>query len=54
MSVFVSDAAPLTVKVLVCIQICLFGFCITCCRRTDIPDGDIFCGRLTIDTTVPG
>ena len=40
----------LSVKGLSCFEICLFGWCIACCTRTDI-DADWFCGRLTIDTT---
>ena len=40
----------LSVKGLVCYQVCLFGYCITCCTRTDIVS-DWYCGRLTIDTT---
>lgn len=40
----------LSIKTLVCHQICLFGWCITCCTRTDI-DNDWYCGRITIDTT---
>lgn len=41
----------LSIKSLVCYQICLFGYCLTCCTRTDI-SADWYCGRLTIDTTV--
>jgi hypothetical protein len=44
------SAAPISVKGLTCFEICLFGWCIACCTRTDI-DSDWFCGRLTIDTT---
>jgi hypothetical protein len=51
---FVAQAAPLTIKTLVCIQICVFGHCFTCCTRTDIPNGPTFCGRVTIDTTKTG
>jgi len=40
----------LSVKGLSCFEICLFGWCIACCTRTDI-DADWICGKLTIDTT---
>jgi hypothetical protein len=36
----------------VCVQICVFGFCMTCCRRIDLDDDEGVCGRVTIDTTV--
>lgn len=42
--------AALSIKTLVCYQICLFGWCISCCTRTDIAN-DWHCGRITIDTT---
>ena len=46
---FFSELA-ISVKGLTCFEICIFGWCVACCTRTDI-DADWFCGRLTIDTT---
>ena len=46
---FLANVA-LSVKGLSCFEICLFGWCIACCTRTDIVS-DWFCGKLTIDTT---
>jgi hypothetical protein len=48
-SFFFSELA-ISVKGLTCFEICIFGWCVACCTRTDI-DADWFCGRLTIDTT---
>jgi hypothetical protein len=50
--VFVSQAALVTIGILFCFQFCMFGFCVNCCQRLDI-DGDVVCGRIIIDTTVP-
>jgi hypothetical protein len=36
------------ITVITCVQICLFGWCISCCQQ---PSGDVICGRLTIDGT---
>ncbi len=47
---FFKEAEAFTVKTLFCFELCLFGWCIQCCQRTDI-GGDWYCGRLTIDTT---
>jgi len=46
-------AQQVTVQTLTCVRICIFGACITCCRRTDIANGDLMCGHVTIDTTKP-
>ncbi|HEU4590425.1 MAG TPA: hypothetical protein VFS13_05910 [Steroidobacteraceae bacterium] len=46
-------ARAVTVETLTCVRICILGACITCCRRTDIPNGDLMCGHVTIDTTKP-
>lgn len=47
-------ARAITVETLRCIRICIFGGCITCCWRDDMPDPPVFCGRVIIDTTKPG
>ena len=36
------------ISVITCVQVCIWGWCIACCRG---PAGDIFCGRVTVDTT---
>jgi hypothetical protein len=38
----------ISVTTITCIQICVFGWCIACCIG---PTGNVFCGRVTIDTT---
>jgi hypothetical protein len=40
------NLGPITV--ITCVQICLFGWCISCCQQES---GDVICGRLTIDGT---
>ena len=49
-------AQAVSVDVLVCVRICIFGICFTCCRVTTNPDPNapVFCGRVTIDTTKTG
>jgi hypothetical protein len=37
------------ITVITCVEVCLFGYCIACCRQ---PNGVWICGHLTIDTTV--
>jgi hypothetical protein len=39
----------ISVTTITCIQICAFGWCIACCFGPTL--GDVFCGRVTIDTT---
>jgi hypothetical protein len=53
---FASSAAArlITVETLRCIRLCIFGICVTCCWREDLPDAEPVCGRVTIDTTKPG
>ena len=47
-------ARAVSVDVLVCVRICILGFCSTCCRVTTTPNSPIICGRVTIDTTKSG
>ena len=45
-------AQLVVVQTLFCFRICIFGFCVNCCQRLDLPGAEVVCGRLTIDTTV--
>ena len=46
---FVSQAAGLTIKTMVCVQICLFRRCWVCCK---VGDQEPICGKsISIDTT---
>ena len=47
-------ARAVSVDVLVCVRICILGFCSTCCRVVSTPTSPIICGRVTIDTTKSG
>lgn len=47
-------ARQTSIDVLVCVRICILGFCTTCCRVITRPNSDITCGAVTIDTTRPG
>ena len=47
-------ARQTSIDVLVCVRICILGFCTTCCRVVTRPNSDITCGAVTIDTTRPG
>src|SRR5687768_1106452 len=49
-----SIALAASIDVLVCVRICILGFCSTCCRVVTTPNSPIICGRVTIDTTKPG
>ena len=42
-----SDVTLISVTTITCIQICFLGWCIACC----FSDTNIFCGKVTIDTT---
>jgi len=43
----------LSITTISCVQICLFGWCISCCQITsgDVSSGNVTCGRLTVDGT---
>ncbi len=45
---FVTATARGPITTITCTEICLFGYCIACCRT---PSGQYLCGTLTIDTT---
>ena len=46
---FVSNAQALTIRKMVCYEICFFGWCTYCCQ---VEDGPWICGKkITIDTT---
>lgn len=41
---FLGQAAAITVKTIVCVQICIFGFCFVCCT-THIQGSPVVCGK---------
>ncbi len=47
-------ARQTSIDVMVCVRICVLGFCTTCCRVISVPNSAIICGKVTIDTTTPG
>lgn len=47
-------AQQASVDVLVCVRICILGFCTTCCRVVTVPSSAIICGKVTIDTSKTG
>jgi hypothetical protein len=47
-------ALQTSIDVMVCVRICILGFCTTCCRVISVPNSAIICGKVTIDTTKPG
>jgi hypothetical protein len=47
-------AMQTSIDVMVCVRICILGFCTTCCRVVTVPNSAIICGKVTIDTTRPG
>ncbi len=44
---FMQNADDISITVITCFQICLFGWCIACCVNGDY----WFCGKVTVDTT---
>jgi hypothetical protein len=42
---FMADAAAITIKTIVCVEVCIFASCFVCCTT---PGGDVFCGARVI------
>jgi hypothetical protein len=47
-------ALQTSIDVMVCVRICVLGFCTTCCRVISVPNSAIICGKVTIDTSKSG